>query len=70
MVLYGLKFIYFSFRPVSEDSENDMRFVFCAACICYMLDDWSGMDVEKASYYIKQSLVSMKYEINILFKCT
>ena len=38
-----------------------MRFVFCASCICYMLDDWSGMDVEKASYYIKQSLVSIKH---------
>ena len=36
-----------------------MRFVFCASCICYMLDDWSGMDVEKASHYIKQSLVSI-----------
>ena len=60
--------IYFSFRPVSEDSENDMRFVFCASCICYMLDDWSGMDVEKASYYIKQSLVSIKnksYYLNL-----
>ena len=44
---------------MSEDSENDMRFVFCASCICYMLDDWSGMDVEKATHYIKQSLVSI-----------
>ena len=32
-----LYLVCFSFRPVSEDSESDMRFVFCASCICYML---------------------------------
>ena len=36
-MLYAQYCIYFSFRPVSEDSESDMRFVFCASCICYML---------------------------------
>ncbi|XP_045216275.2 geranylgeranyl transferase type-1 subunit beta-like [Mercenaria mercenaria] len=45
-----------SFRPVCEPSENDMRFVYCASCICYMLNDWSGMDVDKAVGYIKNSL--------------
>ncbi|XP_026111016.1 geranylgeranyl transferase type-1 subunit beta-like [Carassius auratus] len=33
-----------SFCSVPEGSENDMRFVYCAACICFMLDDWSGME--------------------------
>ncbi|XP_052221775.1 geranylgeranyl transferase type-1 subunit beta-like [Dreissena polymorpha] len=45
-----------SYRPVSEPSENDMRFVYCAACICYMLDDWQGMDVAKAAHYIINSI--------------
>uniref|UniRef100_A0A8C7LV56 Protein geranylgeranyltransferase type I subunit beta n=1 Tax=Oncorhynchus mykiss TaxID=8022 RepID=A0A8C7LV56_ONCMY len=36
--------------------ENDLRFVYCAACICYMLDDWSGMDIKKAIDYIKRSM--------------
>uniref|UniRef100_A0A3B3TDI4 Geranylgeranyl transferase type-1 subunit beta n=1 Tax=Paramormyrops kingsleyae TaxID=1676925 RepID=A0A3B3TDI4_9TELE len=45
-----------SFYAVSEGSENDMRFVYCAACICYILDDWSGMDVERAARYIRSSL--------------
>jgi len=44
-----------SFSPVPGGSENDMRFVYCAACICYMLNDFSGMNVEKAVSYILSS---------------
>lgn len=35
-----------------------MRFVFCAACICYILDDWSGMDIESMVNFILKSIVS------------
>lgn len=41
---------------VEEDTENDMRFVYCACTICYILDDWSGMDVEKTVHFIKSSI--------------
>ena len=34
-----------------------MRFMFCAACVCYILNDWSGMDVDKAVTFIKRSQV-------------
>lgn len=44
-----------SFCCVPEGSENDMRFVYCAACICYMLNDWSGMNVEKAVQFVQKS---------------
>lgn len=46
-----------------------MRFLYCAACICYILDDWSGFDVEKATKYIIDSIVSiiMFFLLNILF---
>ncbi|XP_039522169.1 geranylgeranyl transferase type-1 subunit beta isoform X3 [Pimephales promelas] len=44
-----------SFYAVPEGSENDMRFVYCAACICYMLDDWTGMDCQRAIDYIRRS---------------
>lgn len=44
-----------SFYAVPEGSENDMRFVYCAACICFMLDDWSGMDRQKTIDYIRRS---------------
>lgn len=40
-----------------DKSENDMRFVYCAAVISYMLDDFSGVDVEKAVNYILNSQV-------------
>ncbi|XP_065104113.1 geranylgeranyl transferase type-1 subunit beta isoform X1 [Paramisgurnus dabryanus] len=56
--LIGLKALQLedgSFYAVPEGSENDMRFVYCAACICYMLDDWSGMDRQKAIDYIRRS---------------
>ncbi|KAI3372789.1 hypothetical protein L3Q82_023245 [Scortum barcoo] len=44
------------FYAVPEGSENDIRFIYCAASICYMLDDWSGMDIQKAIEYIRGSL--------------
>ena len=55
---------------MSEDSESDMRFVFCASCICYMLNDWTGMDRQKATEYIKQSLVGLNrhYKNHLLFE--
>lgn len=51
-----------SFYAVPEGSENDIRFIYCAASICYMLDDWSGMDIQKAIEYIRGSLVSQRTE--------
>lgn len=44
-----------SFYSTAEGSENDMRFVYCAACVCYMLQDWSAMDAQKAADFIKSS---------------
>lgn len=34
------------------DSESDMRFLFCACAVSTFLNDWSGVDVEKAKAYI------------------
>ncbi|KAJ6669696.1 hypothetical protein lerEdw1_000245 [Lerista edwardsae] len=45
-----------SFCAVLEGSENDLRFVYCASCICYMLNNWSGMDTKKAIDYIRRSM--------------
>lgn len=41
-----------SFCPVELGAERDLRFTYCAAAICSMLNDWSGMDVEKSVAYI------------------
>lgn len=46
-----------SFKGAREGAENDMRFVFCAACISYILDDWSGIDLEKMVEFIRNSIV-------------
>ena len=47
-----------SFNCVATGSEADMRFVYCAACICSMLNDWSGMDVDLTTKYIAECQVS------------
>ncbi|XP_022890159.1 geranylgeranyl transferase type-1 subunit beta isoform X2 [Olea europaea var. sylvestris] len=41
-----------SFMPIHIGAETDLRFVFCAAAICSLLKNWSGMDREKAKNYI------------------
>ncbi|KAK4835490.1 hypothetical protein QYF36_010428 [Acer negundo] len=41
-----------SFMPIHSGAETDLRFIYCAAAICFMLGDWSGMDQEKAKQYI------------------
>ncbi|KAG6481255.1 hypothetical protein ZIOFF_057851 [Zingiber officinale] len=41
-----------SFVPIHFRAETDLRFVYCAAAICSMLDNWTGMDKEKAKEYI------------------
>lgn len=48
-----------SFSATVQGNEYDMRFVFCASAICYMLDDWHGVDKQLMVDYIKQSIVSV-----------
>jgi len=38
--------------PIHIGAETDLRFVYCAAAICSMLNDWTGMDKLKAKEYI------------------
>jgi prenyltransferase beta subunit len=39
--------------------ENDMRFVYCAAAVCALLNDFGGMDVDLAVRFI---LSSQRYD--------
>lgn len=58
-IAYGLKNTQLangSFQVCVEGSENDMRFLYCVASICYILDDFSTIDVDKAVEYITNSL--------------
>lgn len=45
------------YKAAKDGTEHDMRFLFCAASICYLLNDWSGMDIDKAVTFIKNSIV-------------
>ena len=47
-----------------DGSENDVRFLYSAACICYILDDWSAMNKEKAAKFILKCLFNV---LNIMF---
>lgn len=46
-----------SFSASIEGNEHDMRFVYCAAAICYMLDDWGTVDKKLMAAYIQKSIV-------------
>lgn len=35
------------------DSEHDLRFLYCACCISYLLNDWSAIDLPRAVQYIR-----------------
>lgn len=39
-----------------------MRFIYCACVICFILNDWSKIDVDKSIEYIKDSLVGYLFE--------
>lgn len=43
------------FQAAAGGSETDIRFVYCACAIAFFLDDWSGIDVDKAEQYILSS---------------
>ncbi|XP_056641801.1 geranylgeranyl transferase type-1 subunit beta [Diorhabda carinulata] len=45
-----------SFKGAKEGVESDMRFVYCAASICYILDDWSCINMESMIEFILNSI--------------
>uniref|UniRef100_H2YT29 Geranylgeranyl transferase type-1 subunit beta n=1 Tax=Ciona savignyi TaxID=51511 RepID=H2YT29_CIOSA len=45
-----------SFKSSYDGSENDMRFIYCACCVCTMLDDFSAINQATATNFIMKSL--------------
>lgn len=41
-----------SIAPTPGSLERDVRFVYCACSISYILNDWSGLDIEKTVNHI------------------
>lgn len=55
-IVAGLKFLQQkdgSFRCLDHGSECDLRFVYCACAISYILKDWTGVDKHAAIQYIQ-----------------
>ncbi|KAJ3321194.1 Geranylgeranyl transferase type-1 subunit beta [Boothiomyces sp. JEL0866] len=44
-----------SFSPTVDSTESDMRFLFCACAISYILNDWSGINIDLALDFIRKS---------------
>ncbi|KAF9385906.1 Geranylgeranyl transferase type-1 subunit beta [Podila verticillata] len=42
------------FIPTTTDYQPDMRFVYCAAAISHILNDWSGMNRDTATDFIRK----------------
>ena len=62
-----------SFAATLQGSESDVRFVYCAAAISYLLQDWSGVNVEAATNYIVSCIVNIHFNFHttkdmVLFK--
>lgn len=55
-----------SFTGAIDGVENDMRFVYCACCICHILDNWSGINIELMVDFILNSIVSIQWNYNII----
>jgi geranylgeranyl transferase type-1 subunit beta len=45
-----------SFQCIQVGSEHDMRFLYCACVISHLLNNWSGVDQEKAVAFIKDCM--------------
>jgi len=44
-----------AFSPTAGGAEHDMRYVYCAASVCYILNEWTGFDKERAIQFIISS---------------
>ena len=44
-----------------------MRFLYCACCISYILKDWTGVDKDLATKYIKESMVRQTIKIEVKY---
>lgn len=70
MFPFNFTFLFYSFQPTADGSENDMRFIYCACCISYILNDWSGVDIPRVIQYIKKSMVIKPFQLIIYVRST
>ena len=54
-----------SFTALPNGGESDLRMTYCAFVISSLLDDWSGMDLDRAIAYIHKCYVSYTQLLNV-----
>ncbi len=47
-----------SFTATFDGSENDVRFIYSAASVSFIINDWSGVNKESACKFLKSCLVN------------
>lgn len=55
--ILNIMHFFISFQASLACTEKDMRFVYCAVCICYILKDFTRINVPKLVEFIKNSFV-------------
>lgn len=43
-----------SIAPTEGSLERDVRFLYCACAVSYMLNDWRGLNIESSVDYAKR----------------
>jgi len=67
-IISGLKTLQLNngcFKSTATSNEYDLRFLYAACAISYLLKDWSGVNIEKACEFI-QSCQSYDYAFSFL----
>lgn len=54
VLVSDVSWLFFSIAPTPGSLERDVRFVYCACSISYILNDWSGLDIENTVKHITQ----------------
>ena len=55
-----------SFTSDPTGGDTDLRLTYCAFVICTLLNDWSGLNVERALEFVRRCRVSSPYGILLL----
>ena len=45
-----------SFLSSLEGGERDMRYVYCACCVCFMVNDWRFVDKDRIFEFVRRSV--------------
>lgn len=67
MVLTPSGCIFSFFTEPGQGGESDIRTTYCAFAISSMLNDWSGLDVDRATEFIARCRVRNIQKANVFY---